>query len=125
MIVAGSTGINMMRLAKRRFSLHKTASAVVVVLYLSGIVTVDLFHNDECQGVPVDGGRSIPAADGKECPICKLLAGYHTTQVDFPLRSVNNDCLSFSRFLHPVTVLHSCEWHHAITSRAPPSISVS
>lgn len=124
-IVVGSMGINMMRLAKSRFSLHKTASAVVVVLYLSGIATVDLLHNDECQGVPSDAGRSIPATDGEECPGCRLLVGHHSTQVDFAPTSINAYCPSVSQLLHHVTIPHRCQWGRSIASRAPPLVSTS
>jgi hypothetical protein len=124
-IVMRSMDIDMMHPAQKRFSLHKTASTVVVVLYLSVIPAVDLFHDDECQGIPTDAGRSVPAADGNECPACKLRAGHHTTPVDFTPTQINVECLSASQFLHHVTVLHRCEWRHSVTSRAPPSITTS
>jgi len=111
--------------SKKRFSLHKTISVVVVVLYIFLNSTIELLHNEEQQSIPSNTERSVPVTEDNECPACKFLAGHSSIKIDFSLTFINTECLFVSQFFHPVTVPHNYEWYSSIISRAPPSSNIS
>ena len=81
---------------KNQFRLHRTASAVVLVVYLLVTTSIDLFHNEACMF-----GAAQPTdviSHNESCPACMFLAGYNSTGANYDSTLVNAECLLISQF---------------------------
>ena len=109
--------------SKKQFRLHRTASAVILAVYLIITTSVDLFHNEACTFGSVQHTDVISHNDS--CPACTFLAGHNSTEANHGLPLIGTECLLISQFLLCSIVINHDEWSCSNTSRAPPSITIS
>ena len=109
--------------SKKQFRLHRTASAVILAVYLLVTTSVDLFHNEACMFGVVQPTDVISHNDS--CLACKFLDSSNSTEADFNPSLVITTRQVISQALPRSIVINHDEWSYSITSRAPPSISIS
>ena len=111
--------------SKKRFSIHKTASVAIVLLYMLVVSAVDLFHEDECHLAPTGTAPTDVVPSSDQCPACMFLAGHSSTGIGYGPALVSTECLLIPQFSPRATVVLNNEWGHSIISRAPPSAAIS
>jgi len=115
----------MSRSSKKQFRLHRTASAVMLAVYLVVFASIDLFHSEHCMFGVVHPGTTDAISCNEPCPACKFLAGYNSTESNHSLTLVSTESPLISQFLPQLTVVNHDEWACSVMLRAPPSITIS
>jgi len=108
---------------KKQFRLHRTASVVLLAVYLLVTTSIDLFHNEACIFGAAQSTDVI--SHNESCPACMFLAGNNSTGANYDSTLVNAECLLISQFLPRLIVVNHYEWPCSIAPRAPPSITIS
>jgi len=111
--------------SKKHFSVHRTASMVVLAVYLIITTSIDLFHSEDCMFGAVQRGTTDAISCNNPCPACKFLAGCNSTNPNYGSILVSTESLLISQILSQLTVVNHYEWACSIVSRAPPSITIS
>jgi len=111
--------------SKKQFRLHRTASTVVLAVYLIITTSIDLFHSEECMFGAVQPGTTDAIYCDNPCPACKFLAGNNSTEANHCSTLLSTESLLISQFLTQLTVVNHDEWACSIFLRAPPSITIS
>jgi len=111
--------------SKKQFRLHRTASMLVIALYLIITTSIELFHSEDCVFGSVQPGTTNAISRNDSCPACMFLVGYNSTETNHCPTLVNPESLLISQFLPQLTVVNNDEWACSIMLRAPPSITIS
>ncbi len=111
--------------SKNQFSLHRTASAAMLAVYLVVFNSIDLFHSEDCVFGVVHPGTTDAISCNGPCSACKFLAGCNSTEANHCSTLVNTESLLISQFLPQLTAVNHDEWACSIFLRAPPSITIS
>jgi len=111
--------------SKKQFRLHRTASAVLLAVYLIITTSIDLFHSENCVFGIVHPSASDAISSNNPCPACKFLAGSNSTETNHCSILVSTESPLISQFLPQLTVVNHYEWACSIFLRAPPSIIIS
>ncbi|MBC8468434.1 MAG: hypothetical protein H8D56_03090 [Planctomycetes bacterium] len=109
--------------SKKQIRLHRTASAVMLAVYLLVTTSVDLFHNEACTFGAVHPTDVISHNDS--CPACTFLAGHNSAAANYGSTLVGTERLLISQSLPRLIVLNYDEWSCSFIPRAPPSITIS
>ena len=117
------SNLNMHGFSKKHFRSHRTASTVILAVYLIIATSVDLFHNEACMFGSVQPTDVI--SHHNSCPACTFLAGHNSTEANHGSPLIGTECLHISQFLLCSIVINHDEWPCSNTSRAPPSITIS
>ena len=111
--------------SKKQFRLHRTASTVMIAVYLVVFNSIDLFHSENCMFSVVHPGTTGAISCNNPCPACKFLAGHNSTETSYCLTLVSTESPIISQFLPQLTVVSHDEWACSVMLRAPPSITIS
>jgi len=111
--------------SKKHFRLHRTASMVVLAVYLIINISIDLFHSEGCMFGDVHPSTTDAMSSNNPCPACKFLAGNNSTEANHCSTLLSTESLLISQFLTQLTVVNHDEWACSIFLRAPPSITIS
>lgn len=117
------SNLNMYGFSKKQFRLHRTASAVILAVYLLITTSIDLFHNEDCMFGAVRATDVI--SHNESCPACKFLDSSNSAELDFNPYLVITTSQVISQPLPRSIVVNHDEWSCSNTSRAPPSITIS
>ena len=111
--------------SKRHLKICHKMSVVVVVVYAFMTCAIDLFHNDECLSGTVHTDTSDTVSGNDSCPACKFLAGHNSIEVSQSSTLVGTEYLLISQIIPCLMVVNNDEFFYSITSRAPPSTTIS
>jgi hypothetical protein len=111
--------------SKKHLKICRAMSVVVVVIYAFMTSAIDLFHNDEFLFGMVHTDTSGNIFHNDTCPACKFLDSSNSTEADFSPYLVITTTQVISQPLPHLTVINNDEWSCSITSRAPPSNTIS
>jgi hypothetical protein len=98
---------------------------VVVVVYAFITSAIDLFHNGDCLFGIVHTDSSDIVSRNDSCLACKFLDSSNSTEVDFSPYLVGITSQFIFQPLPRLMVVNNDEWFCSITSRAPPSNTIS
>jgi hypothetical protein len=111
--------------SKRHFWICRKMSVVVVVVYAFVTCAIDLFHNDECHYGTEDTSTSCIISCNDPCPACTFSAGHNSIEVSQVSTLVGIEYPLISQFIPCLMVVNNNEFSYSITSRAPPSMTIS
>jgi len=111
--------------SKKQFRLHRTASTVMLAVYLIITTSIDLFHSEDCMFGAVRPRTTDAISGNNPCPACKFLAGHNSAEANHCSTLLNTESLLISQFLPQLMIVNHVEWSCSIVSRAPPSITIS
>jgi hypothetical protein len=117
--------IKMAGLSKNRKRLHQAASIAIVAIYLFVTASVDLFHTEAYMFCDQHSGTDNSISSNSPCPACAFLAGHHSTGANHAPALLNIERLYATQSLPLLTIVCIHEWASSITSRAPPSITLT
>ena len=111
--------------SKAGCKIHGAWSVLIIVVYLTVVLTIELFHDEDCPFTQAKA-RSTKAAFGSEpCPACMFCAGFNSTEPEYSPALVDTESVAVFQFVQLWIIKDHSEWDCSIVSRAPPPISTS
>lgn len=111
--------------SKKRLNKHKATSVAVVLLYIFIVLAVHFFHNHKCKLTQSGSPGKKTASCDSQCPACKFLAGYNSTEADDEPALFSPENILISHFMPRGTIELRDNWTSSIISRGPPSTTIS
>jgi hypothetical protein len=111
--------------SKRHLKVCHKISVVVVIVYAFMICAIDLFHNDDFRYGTEDTSTSGIISCNDPCPACKFSAGHNSIEVSQVSTLVGTEYLLISQIIPCLIIISNNEFSYSITSRAPPSTTIS
>ena len=111
--------------SKRHFKVCHKMSIAVVAVYAFMTCAIDLFHNEKCLFGTEDTGTSGIVSCNDPCPACTFLAGHNSIEVSQVSTLIRAEYLLISQIIPCLMIVNNDEFSYSITSRAPPSTTIS
>jgi len=111
--------------SNKHFGIRHKISIAVIVVYAFMTCAIDLFHNEEHPFGNADKDTSDIVSCNDPCPACTFLAGHNSIEVSQVSTLVGTKHLLISQIIPCLMIVNNGEFSHSITSRAPPSITIS
>ncbi len=111
--------------SKRHFKARHKMSIAVVAVYAFMTCAIDLFHNEKHLFGTEDTGTSGIVSCNDPCPACTFLAGHNSIEVSQVSTLIGAEYLLISQIIPCLMIVNNDEFLYSITSRAPPSTTIS
>ena len=111
--------------SKRHFKVCHKMSVAVVAVYAFMTCAIDLFHNEKYLFGTEDIGASGIVSCNDPCPACTFLAGHNSIEVSQVSTLIRAEYLLISQIIPCLMIVNNDEFSYSITSRAPPSTTIS
>ena len=104
---------------------NRAWSVLVIVVYLTVALTIELFHDDNCPFAPAKSHSANAASTHQLCPVCMFCAGFNSTEPEYAPALIDTESVAVYQSVQHWIIADHSEWACSIVSRAPPPISTS